>query len=54
MVSTNQAITGQMERIGMQQAWIKRGDLYAMHKEDVTYVRHPEEAQEVLQEYFLR
>jgi hypothetical protein len=25
-----------------------------MHKEDVSYVRHPEEAQEVLQEYFLR
>ena len=23
-------------------------------KEDVSYVRHPEEAQEVLQEYFLR
>jgi hypothetical protein len=25
-----------------------------MHKEDVSYVRHPEEAQEVLQEYFYR
>lgn len=54
MVNTNQTVTEQMERIGMQRAWIKRGDLYAMHKEDVTYVRHPEEAQEVLQEYFLR
>ena len=25
-----------------------------MHKEDVSYVRHAEEAQEVLQEYFFR
>jgi hypothetical protein len=25
-----------------------------MHKEDVSFVRHPQEAQEVLQEYFLR
>ncbi|MBQ1798744.1 MAG: hypothetical protein IIZ89_05165, partial [Muribaculaceae bacterium] len=31
-----------------------RGDFHAMHKEDVSYVRHPEEAQEVLQEYFYR
>ena len=54
MVNTNQTVTEQMERIGMERAWIKRGDTYAMHKEDVTYVRHPEEAQEVLQEYFLR
>jgi hypothetical protein len=38
----------------MTQCWIKRGDFHAMHKEDVSYVRHPEEAQEVLQEYFLR
>ena len=36
------------------QCWIKRGDFHAIHKEDVSYVRHPEEAQEVLQEYFLR
>lgn len=54
MVNTNRIVTEQMERIGMERAWIKRGDTYAMHKEDVTYVRHPEEAQEVLQEYFLR
>ena len=33
---------------------IKRGDFHAMHKEDVSFVRHPAEAQEVLQEYFLR
>lgn len=54
MVNTNQTVTAKMEAVGMERAWIKRGDLYAQHKEDVTYVRHPGEAQEVLQEYFLR
>ncbi len=54
MVNTNQTVTRQMQEASMERAWIKRGDLYAQHKEDVTYVRHPEEAQEVLQEYFLR
>ena len=54
IVNTNQTVTEQMTRLGISQAWIKRGDTYAQHKEDVTYVRHPEEAQEVLQEYFLR
>ena len=41
-------------KAGFSQCWIKRGDFHAMHKEDVSYVRHTEEAQEVLQEYFLR
>lgn len=54
MVNTNQTVTARMEAAGMDRAWIKRGDLYAQHKEDVTYVRHPQEAQEMLQEYFLR
>lgn len=43
-----------MNKLGMTKAWVKRGDFHTMHKEDVTYVRHPEEAQEVVQEYFLR
>lgn len=54
MVNTNEVIIPMMKQAKMERVWIKRGDLYAMHKEDVTYVRHPEEAQEVLQEYFLR
>lgn len=54
MVNTNQTITRQMQEAGIERAWIKRGDLYARHKEDVTYVRTPAEAQEILQEYFLR
>lgn len=54
IVDTNEVIKGRLEKCGFSGAWIKRGDGCAMHKEDVSYVRHPEEAQEVLQEYFLR
>ncbi|MCM1109790.1 MAG: hypothetical protein NC336_01130 [Clostridium sp.] len=54
MVNTNEGVRSLLEEKGFTQCWIKRGDFHAMHKEDVSYVRHPEEAQEVLQEYFLR
>lgn len=54
MVNTDEAIRDALVHAGFTQCWIKRGDFHAMHKEDVSYVRHPEEAQEVLQEYFLR
>ena len=54
IVNTNENIKGQLKKAGFKSCWIKRGDFHAMHKEDVSYVRHPEEAQEVLQEYFYR
>lgn len=54
IVDTDEVVKGRMVAAKMDRAWIKRGDFHAMHKEDVSYVRHPEEAQEVLQEYFLR
>ncbi|MBO5272173.1 MAG: hypothetical protein IJ352_03595 [Muribaculaceae bacterium] len=54
MVNTDEGIKDALVKAGFSQCWIKRGDFHAMHKEDVSYVRHPEEAQEVLQEYFLR
>lgn len=54
MVNTNENVRKQLEEAGFQSCWIKRGDFHAMHKEDVSYVRHPEEAQDVLHEYFLR
>ena len=54
MVNTNETVIERMKQLGMVKAWIKRGDFHTMHKEDVTFVRHPEDAQEVLQEYFLR
>lgn len=54
IVNTNEVVREKLAENGFNRAWIKRGDFHAMHKEDVSYVRHAEEAQEVLQEYFLR
>ncbi len=54
MVNTDESVKDVLKEAGFTKCWIKRGDFHAMHKEDVSYVRHPEEAQEVLQEYFLR
>lgn len=54
MVDTDEVVKSKLIKAGFTRCWIKRGDFHAMHKEDVSYVRHPEEAQEVLQEYFLR
>ncbi len=54
IVDTDEAVKPMLKKSGFKSCWIKRGDFHAMHKEDVSYVRHPEEAQEVLQEYFLR
>lgn len=54
IVNTDEVVKDKLIAANFEQAWIKRGDFHAMHKEDVSYVRHPEEAQEVLQEYFLR
>ena len=54
IVDTDEAIRDRLVQAGFERCWIKRGDFHTMHKEDVSFVRHPEEAQEVLQEYFLR
>lgn len=54
IVNTNESVIDALRNAGMEQCWIKRGDFHAMHKEDVSYVRHSVEAQEVVQEYFLR
>ncbi len=54
ITSTDVVIKDELKRRGIDKCWIKRADNYAMHKEDVSYVRTPQEAQEVLQEYFLR
>ena len=43
-----------MEEAGFYNCWIKRGDFHAIHREDVTYVRNPEEARTILKEYAIR
>jgi hypothetical protein len=54
IVNTDEGIREKLAAHKFERCWLKRGDFHAMHKEDVSFVRHPEEAQEVLQEYFLR
>ena len=54
IVDTDEAVVAKLSQANINNCWIKRGDFHAMHKEDVSYVRHAEEAQEVLQEYFYR
>lgn len=54
IVNTNENVIYDLRESGFSSCWIKRGDFHAMHKEDVSYCRHPEEAQEVLHEYFYR
>ena len=43
-----------LEKAGLGNCWIKRGDYHAIHREDVTYVRNTEEAQSMLKEYAMR
>ena len=54
IVDTDEVVKGRLQKLGFSQCWIKRGDFHAQHAEDVSYVRTPAEAQDVLQEYFLR
>jgi len=54
VADTNEAIVRRLRQAGFSQCWIKRADFHSQHAEDVCYVRTPEEAQDVLQEYFLR
>lgn len=54
IVDTDEVIKTRLQKLGFSQCWIKRGDFHAQHAEDVSYVRTPAEAQDVLQEYFLR
>lgn len=54
IVDTDEAIKDRLIKAGYTQCWIKRGDFHTMHKEDVSFARHPQEAQELIQEYFMR
>ena len=54
MVNTNEAVKPALKKAGIASCWIKRGDFHAQHREDVTYCRNIDEAQETLQEFFYR
>lgn len=53
IVNTDESVKDALARVGMNNCWVKRGG-HSQHKEDVSYVRNRDEAQEVLQEYFYR
>lgn len=54
MVDTDEVVRDRLAEAGFAACWVKRGDTHTRHREDVSYARHPQEAQEILQEYFLR
>lgn len=54
ILPTDEDPVSALEEAGMFNCWIKRGDFHAIHREDVTYVRNPEEARSILKEYALR
>ncbi|MBQ7941058.1 MAG: hypothetical protein IJ328_01450 [Muribaculaceae bacterium] len=53
IVNTDESVKEMLERTGMNNCWVKCGG-HSQHKEDVSYARNRNEAQEVLQEYFYR
>ena len=53
IVNTNENVKDELIEKDFTQVWIKRGDT-TIHREDVSYCRQPDEAQEVLHEYFYR
>lgn len=52
--STQEDPTAALEKAGLYNCWIKRGDFHAVHREDVTYVRNPEEACSIFKEFAIR
>lgn len=54
ILPTDEDPTEALESAGFHNCWIKRGDFHAIHREDVTYVRNPEEAHSILREYAIR
>ncbi len=54
VVDTDEVVKNRLAKAGINDCWIKRADRHTMHREDVTYARHAQEAQEILQEFFLR
>ena len=51
---TDEVVKDRLIKAGITSCWVKRGAGHTMHREDVTYARHPQEAQEIIQEFFMR
>lgn len=54
LVDTNVEVCRRLNKSGFGRCWVKRADSHVLHLEDIARCRHPEEAQEILHEFFLR
>jgi len=54
IADTDEVVKGKLKKAGFTGCWVKRGDGHTKHREDITFARHPQEAQEILQEFFMR
>ncbi len=51
---TDRKLISSLESAGIGPCWVKRADSHSQHKEDVTFAFTPREAQELVQEYYMR
>lgn len=54
IVDTNDDPTESLEKMEAGAFWLKRGDMHAIHHEDVTFARSVVEAREILKEFAFR
>ena len=54
VVDTDVEVRRKLEKAGFGACWVKRADSPVLHLEDICRCRHPEEAQEILHEFFFR
>jgi glutathione synthase/RimK-type ligase-like ATP-grasp enzyme len=54
IVKTSEIVDESNKEFMSQKIWIKRGDVHAVHREDVTLVYNPNEASSLLREFYNR
>lgn len=54
IVETDEKVKDRLVKADFNACWVKKGEGHTMHREDVAFARHPQEAQELVQEFFLR
>lgn len=54
IIDSTEDPTQQLEKMGANAFWIKRGDFHAIHREDVAFARSITEAKEILKEFAFR
>lgn len=54
VVDTDVETRRRLLKAGFGACWVKKGDAPVLHLEDICRCRHPEEAQEILHEFFFR